>query len=157
MGGERIHSCPSKDAAVALLQVADLPVVDLTDADMHNFFYCGQASAPFALVGIEFCGIDALLRSLVVAPDHRARGVGSALVRHAENTARERSVQTMYLLTTDAESFFERCGYEIAKRESAPAEIRETREFSEFCPVDSSFMMKVLDRSQRRTRRADIG
>lgn len=144
MADDEIFPCPSIDAAVALLQAADLPAADLTDVQMHNFFYCGQASAPVALVGVEICGSDALLRSLVVAPDHRARGLGTTLVRHAENHARERGVHSMYLLTTGADPFFERCGYVIAARAGAPAAIRATREFSEFCPADSCLLVKRL-------------
>jgi amino-acid N-acetyltransferase len=124
--------------------MVNLPAADLTDAHMRNFFYCGEASAPFALVGVEFCGRSALLRSLVVAPGHRTRGLGSLLVRHVETVARRNGVSAVYLLTTDAGSFFERCGYVIAKRDSAPAEIRATREFSEFCPTDAVLLVKKL-------------
>ena len=33
---------------------------------MEDFFYCGDARAPFGVVGLEFLGSDALLRSLAV-------------------------------------------------------------------------------------------
>ena len=144
MSGESIFASPSKDAAVALLQMANLPASDLTNAHMQDFFYCGDATAPKALVGVEFCGSSALLRSLVVSPDFRGRGLGSRLVRHIENLARERGVRSVYLLTTDAGSFFERCGYAVAERVSAPAGIRATREFSELCPTDCTFLIKRL-------------
>ncbi|MGA8205552.1 MAG: arsenic resistance N-acetyltransferase ArsN2 [Woeseiaceae bacterium] len=144
MGDVKINANPPLDAAVALLREAGLPVADLTGAHMRDFFYYGQPSAPVALVGVEFCGPDALLRSLAVAPDRRARGIGSALVRHAENHARGRAVQAIYLLTTDAATFFERCGYETAERDSAPASIRATREFAEVCPGDSTLLVKRL-------------
>jgi N-acetylglutamate synthase-like GNAT family acetyltransferase len=50
----------------------------------------------------------------------------------------------MYLLTTTAAGFFERRGYVAAARESAPAEIRATREFADICPASSAFMVKHL-------------
>lgn len=144
MTGVRIVANPAKSAAVALLESADLPAVDLTDEHMRQFFYCGPAAEPTALVGVEFCGPNALLRSLVVDPAHRSQGLGEALVRHAENFAREGGAVAMYLLTTTADAFFRRCGYVDADRQTAPAGIRATREFAEICPATSAFLFKQL-------------
>lgn len=139
-----IHQRPERAAAAALLTAADLPASDLTDAHMQNFFYCGSAAQPTALVGLEPCGPDALLRSLVVSPAHRRSGLGSALLEHAESFARARGSRALYLLTTTAEEFFAGRGYEPVSRESAPAAVRATREFSDLCPASSAFMMKKL-------------
>lgn len=144
MTAEAIGVRPSRAAAVALLDAAALPSSDLTDAHMEHFFYCGAADAPTALVGLELHGPSALLRSLVVHPDRRSTGIGKTLVEYAESQARARGVRAMYLLTTTAAPFFERRGYRLAARESAPAEIRATREFSDICPASSAFMVKQL-------------
>jgi amino-acid N-acetyltransferase len=85
-----------------------------------------------------------LLRSLVVAPRRRGTGEGAALLKHAEDHARGEGVRTLYLLTNTAESFFAKHGYQRAARESAPAAIRATREFSGICPASSAFMMRQL-------------
>lgn len=127
-----------------LLESADLPTVDLTDRHMQRFFYCGPADEPTALVGVELYGANALLRSLVVQPSHRSRGLGAALVRHAEDFARKNGSASMYLLTTTAEAFFKRCGYTDADRTTAPAEIRASREFAEICPSSSAFLARKL-------------
>jgi amino-acid N-acetyltransferase len=58
------------------------------------------SSPPVGLVGLELHGRDALLRSLVVDPNSRTNGIGSQLVEHAENYARARGVDSIYLLTT---------------------------------------------------------
>jgi amino-acid N-acetyltransferase len=137
-----IASGPSRAAVAALLDAADLPSADLTDAHMEHFFFCGPAAAPIALVGVELCGSNALLRSLVVRPEHRSAGLGAALVEHIEAYARSRGVRAIYLLTTTAESFFARRGYATANRASAPPEIAQTREFAGICPASSAFMMK---------------
>jgi N-acetylglutamate synthase-like GNAT family acetyltransferase len=129
---------------VTLLEAADLPFADLTDEHMEHFFYCGAATAPCGLVGLEFHGSNALLRSLVVAPSHRSTGVGAALVAHAEAHARSRGTRSIFLLTTTAEVFFRRLGYLTVAREAAPAEIRATREFAEICPASSAFLCKQL-------------
>jgi amino-acid N-acetyltransferase len=139
-----ISAGPSRVAAMALLEASDLPVADLTDSHMQHFFYSGSETAPTGLVGVEFCGPNALLRSLVVATGHRSRGLGAVLVRHAENLAREKGAQSMYLLTTTAESFFKHCGYVAADRATAPEEIRATREFSGICPSSAAFLVKRL-------------
>jgi amino-acid N-acetyltransferase len=111
---------------------------------MEDFFYSGSTAAPEAIVGIELCGPDALLRSLAVEPALRAHGVGSDLVMHAEEYARARGARTIYLLTTTAEAFFRSRGYSLTPRESAPPAIRATSEFSGLCPATSAFLSKRL-------------
>ena len=139
-----IHRRPALKAAAALLESADLPVSDLTDAYMEHFFYVGPASALIGLVGVEMCGVDALLRSLVVSPEHRSAGLGQTLVAHAESHACEQGARAIYCLTTTAEAFFRRRGYVDADRDRAPAAVRGTREFSAICPVSSAFLVKKL-------------
>ena len=139
-----IHRGPAREAAAALLESADLPVSDLTDAYMEHFFYVGPASAPIGLVGVEMCGVDALLRSLVVNPEHRSAGLGQTLVAHVESHAWRQGVRAIYCLTTTAEAFFRRRGYVDADRDRAPAAVRETREFSAICPASSAFLVKKL-------------
>ncbi len=144
MRSEVIHTRPSRAAAAALLDAAALPSSDLTDGHMEHFYCCGSAQAPTALVGLELRGTSALLRSLVVHPDLRLTGLGKTLVEHAESQARARGVRAIYLLTTTAAAFFQRRGYTLAARETAPPEIRATREFADICPASSAFMVKQL-------------
>jgi amino-acid N-acetyltransferase len=139
-----IGSRPTLGATVQLLAAAQLPTEDLTTAHCEHFFFAGSATEPTGLVGLELFGNVALLRSLVVAPDKRGTGEGAALLRHAEDHARARGVETLYLLTTTAESFFSKHGYQRAPRDSAPSAIRATREFSGICPASSAFMMRQL-------------
>ena len=135
---------PPRIAASSLLLSQALPASDLTDAHMKYFYFCGDSTGPAALVGFELCGTDALLRSLVVSPELRARGMGKRLVAHAENEARALGATAMYLLTTTAEGFFARLGYTSVARDDAPEAIRATREFSSICPASSAFMTKKL-------------
>jgi amino-acid N-acetyltransferase len=139
-----IYPRPPRSAAAALLEQAALPSSDLTDAHMEHFFYCGSATAPTGLVGLEFCEDAALLRSLVVCADRRGAGLGAALVAHAEAAARARGTRAIFLLTTTAEAFFAQLGYAGTARETAPPAIRSTREFSDICPASSAFMSKRL-------------
>jgi amino-acid N-acetyltransferase len=70
--------------------------------------------------------------------------LGSALVEHVEQYAGSRSVRSIYLLTTTAETFFKRLGYERVERSQAPSAIERTREFASLCPASSVFMVKSI-------------
>ena len=143
-GNPRISARPSLGAALELLAAAQLPTEDLTPAHCEHFFFAGSPTALTGLVGLELFGDVALLRSLVVAPDRRGTGEGASLLKHAEDHARAQGVHTLYLLTTTAESFFAKHGYQRASREAAPPAIRACREFTDICPASSAFMMRQL-------------
>src|SRR5271168_5351576 len=102
---------PPHVSVVALLEAEGLPASDLTEAHMEHFFFTGSDGAPSALVGLEIYGEAALLRSLVVSAAARTKGLGSALVLHAEQYAGAHQVRALYLLTTTAEPYFEHRGY----------------------------------------------
>jgi amino-acid N-acetyltransferase len=144
VSGFAIQSHPSLDAVAALLASADLPSTDLTRALMEHFFFVGPPDSPEGLVGLELCGPDVLLRSLVVVPQRRSTGLGRTLVAHAEAHAHVRGAIAIYCLTTTAEGFFRRLGYVDADRDKAPSAIRATREFSGICPASSAFLVKHL-------------
>ncbi|WP_116809989.1 arsenic resistance N-acetyltransferase ArsN2 [Steroidobacter cummioxidans] len=139
-----IHQSPDFEATLQLLRSADLPISDLTETHMRHFFYLGPPKVPVGLVGVEFHDSDALLRSLVVAPESRSRGAGTQLVEHAETYARDHGAVAIYILTTTAERFFRARGYVTASREHAPVAIKGTAEFSSLCPASSVFLSKRL-------------
>jgi amino-acid N-acetyltransferase len=140
----RIAAHPPLAAVNALLATANLPASDLTDEHCRHFFCVGPAHAPLGVVGLELLGAVALLRSLAVASGSQNSGAGSALVQRAETYARQCGVQHLYLLTTTAEAFFARRGYQHVARDAAPPEIRATREFAGICPASSALMTKQL-------------
>jgi amino-acid N-acetyltransferase len=139
-----IRGQPPRSTAVALLQAQDLPVSDITDEHLEHFFFVGPDGSPAGLVGLEIYGADALLRSLVVGESAKSKGLGSALVKHAEQYAASKSVRSIYLLTITAEAFFTRLGYERINRSQAPSSIERTLEFASLCPASSAFMVKSL-------------
>ena len=139
-----IRGRPPRSTAVELLQVQELPAADITDQHLEHFFFVGSDGAPTGLVGLEIYGADALLRSLVVGENARSKGLGSALVEHAEQYAGSKRVRSIYLLTTTAEAFFKRLGYERVDRSQAPSCIERTREFASLCPASSAFMVKSI-------------
>jgi amino-acid N-acetyltransferase len=139
-----IRGRPPISTAVALLQAQGLPASDISDEHLENLFYVGSEGSPTGLVGLGIYGADALLRSQVVGENARSKGLGSELTKYAEKYAASKSVRTIYLLTTTAESFFARLGYERIDRSRAPLSIERTREFASLCPASSAFMVKSL-------------
>jgi amino-acid N-acetyltransferase len=139
-----ISARPMLRTAVAILEAAGLPVVDLTVSHLQHFFYSGTNEALTGIIGLELHGPDALLRSLAVEPAARDSGLGSALVAHAEEYARSQGVKTMYLLTMTAEGFFALRGYQRIARSAVSTTIRGTREFARLCPDSSALMAKAL-------------
>lgn len=139
-----IHRAPRYADVTRLLESAALPTSDLSDEHMEHFFCAGSTTSPVGVVGVQFYGTDALLRSLVVLPAHRTHGLGQKLVEQVEQHARERGARTVYLLTTTAEAFFRSRGYVVTQRDSAPPAIRSTPEFAGLCPASSAFLSKRL-------------
>ena len=90
-----IRQRPSLEAAKSLLEAAQLPTADLTEAHCEHFFYWGPAAAPTGLVGLELLGDVALLRSLVVSAGERSSGMGTALVNFAEAGKYEETIAAL--------------------------------------------------------------
>ncbi len=139
-----IRGRPPLSTAVTLLQAQGLPASDITDEHLEHFFFVGSVGSPAGLVGLELYGTDALLRSLVVAENARHKGLGATLIDHAEQYAASKGVRSIYLLTTTAQAFFKRLGYERIERSTAPPSIERTREFAGLCPASSAFMSKQI-------------
>jgi amino-acid N-acetyltransferase len=140
----KIVARPPESAVRRLLSEAELPTSDITPEKLETFFACESDGKLEGVVGLELYGTVGLLRSLVVSSQYRSRGLGLALLKHAEAVAQARGIVRLYLLTTTAERFFRGLGYETVPRELAPPEIQRTSEFSTICPVSSAFMVKRM-------------
>jgi amino-acid N-acetyltransferase len=128
----------------ALLSANHLPTSDLQNNSKVTLFGCAADSQLLGVVGLEMCGPSALLRSLAVPATERGNGLGAALVAYAEQYAARQGADTIYLLTTTAAGFFERHGYSHVARQTAPASIAATSQFSDLCPSSSAFMAKPV-------------
>lgn len=135
---------PNEADVHALLAACGLPTVDLTPGHLAHFFGCGEPGSLRGVVGIEPLGEVALLRSLAVTAAARNTGCGQRLVETAENHARNTGARHVFLLTTTAQKFFERLGYVVADRDTAPDAIRKTSEFATVCAATAVLMRKVI-------------
>jgi amino-acid N-acetyltransferase len=118
---------------VALLHSVDLPTADLTPDRLKHLCVARENNQVIGLVGLEICGQDALLRSLVVVQAHRGQRLGEALVAAIEELARREGVGALALLTTTAVPFFTRLGYRAIDHSSAPVGLQTTAEFARLC------------------------
>jgi amino-acid N-acetyltransferase len=82
-----------------------------------------------------------------VDEDHRGTGLGNRLTAAAIEDARRRALPALYLLTTTAERFFPRFGFERISRDDVPASVQASIEFREACPASALVMRKRLSES----------
>ena len=128
-----------------LLLIAELPVDDLGPDKLAGFLIAEDENAMVGLIGLEVSGTVGLLRSLVVDRSASNTGLGGKLVCALESAAKAAGIAELWLLTIDAERFFQRHNFDIVDRSAAPAEIRRTGEFSTLCPDTAYLMRKLLD------------
>lgn len=121
-----------------------LAVDDISNLSEAQFFGISEGGSLIAVVGLERHGVYGLLRSLAVLPDYRNTGLGDKLVFHVESVANQFGIEKLFLLTTTAEGYFLRLGYERAARETAPEAIKSTTQFAGLCPASSALPMKQL-------------
>ncbi len=135
---------PGDAAAIgALLRGAALPAEDFA-AHLENFLVMRRAGAIVGAIGFELHGVNALLRSLVVASAWRGTGWGGRLVRRLAAQAPRRGARRFYLLTTTAEAFFARHGFARVARARVPAAIAASEEFRRLCPASAVCMTRAV-------------
>jgi len=149
MPAEFRFASPSDETAVRqLLAASGLPWADLS-ADRQVIILASSGQQIVGCVALEPYGDAALLRSLVVAAGRRGRGLGTALYDRVVAQAALRGVKTAYLLTTTAERFCSRKGFEKIERAAVPAAVAASAEFRELCPATAVCMRRRLDREAR--------
>jgi amino-acid N-acetyltransferase len=125
--------------ATALLADSGLPLDGLEERFSHALV-ASRGEEIVGCVALEIYEDQALLRSLVVAPGARGRGLGERLTSEALRLAGETGVRDVYLLTETAATFFPRFGFAAEDRSQAPLAVRESVEFRAACP-ESAVMM----------------
>ena len=139
---------PSKaadfNAVRDLLSAAQLPTEDLESASRLRLWVAEEDDRIVGAIGLESHGPGALLRSLVVAPSHRGRRIGSTLIAVLEREVRSHRTEVLVLLTEMAEAFFRRHGFQVIERKSVPDEVKRSTEFQSLCPASAVCMAKVL-------------
>ena len=129
-----------------LLSACGLPASDISSSGSLLFFGCRIDAELAGVIGLEVYGPVALLRSLAVSPARRNHGMGGSLVAFAETQAVSLGIESLYLLTTNADAYFLKLGYTPVSREAVPLPIKTSAQFSGLCPASASCMRKRLSR-----------
>jgi len=127
----------------ALLERLHLP---LAGADEHvpTMLVARNGEQIVGTAALEMYADGALLRSVAVEPHLQGRQLGHQLTDAALQLASNRGATTVFLLTTTAERFFPRFGFEPIGREQVPPSVRESVEFQSACPASAIVMRKQL-------------
>ena len=134
---------PDSPELRAALEGADLPTEDITEAG-RSFFRLDADGQTIGFGGYEVHNGSALLRSVVVLPQHRGKGFGRVIAEAVLARAAKAGAHQAYLLTTTAEVFFERAGFTRIDRSSAPAEILATRQAATICST-AALLTRPID------------
>jgi amino-acid N-acetyltransferase len=84
----------------------------------------------------------ALLRSVAVAQDRRGTGLGHQLTDAALDLARTQGIESLFLLTTTAENYFPKFGFERITRAEVPPGVQQSIEFRSACPASAVVMRR---------------
>ncbi len=142
----RIRTATQDDrqAILNLLRRARLPVDDVFASDGQTFFLAEKDGQALGCIGLEKLADCALLRSLVVDSSSRKGGLGGQLLHHLKVAATASGIRELWLLTIDADGYFERKGFGRVDREQAPPGLKQSAEFSTLCPASAILMSKAL-------------
>jgi N-acetylglutamate synthase-like GNAT family acetyltransferase len=126
--------------AVEKLLLANKLPVDGVRENFSTFIVADEEGAITGAIGFEKYGSTALLRSAVVSPAKRGKGVGRRLVERLLQRANDEGIDDLYLLTTTAENYFPRFGFTPTTRSAVPESVKASAEFRGACP-DTAVVM----------------
>jgi amino-acid N-acetyltransferase len=131
------------EALLALMTRAQLPADGLA-SHLDAAFVAREGDRIVGSAAIEIYADGGLLRSVAVDADRRGTGLGARLTAAAIDEAARRTLPALYLLTTTAERFFPRFGFERITRDEVPASVQASIEFRGACPASATVMRRRL-------------
>ncbi|HST07107.1 MAG TPA: arsenic resistance N-acetyltransferase ArsN2 [Gemmatimonadaceae bacterium] len=126
-------------AVEKLLTASDLPF-DGVPENFGSFVVAEEKDAIVGAIGLELFDSAALLRSAVVSRNQRGTGIGRRLVEEILELAERSGINEVYLLTTTAEDYFPRFGFQRTTRSAVPEAVKSSAEFQGACP-DTAVVM----------------
>lgn len=136
------------DAVESLLTASDLPL-DGVKENFSSFVVAEDKGEIAGAIGLEKFGSVALLRSAVVAPQYRGSGVGRSLIEQLLERASDQGIEELFLLTTTAEKYFPRFGFNTTVRSAVPAVVKASAEFRGACPDTAVVMTRRVTSATR--------
>jgi amino-acid N-acetyltransferase len=127
----------------ALLERLHLPLAGV-DQHLPTMVVAKEDEQVVGTAALELYADGALLRSVAVEPRRQGNQLGHQLTDAALRLAMARGASTVFLLTTTADRFFPRFGFEQITRAEVPLSIRRSVEFESACPASAIVMRKQL-------------
>ena len=132
-----------REAIISLLEQAHLLTGDLP-VGLPDFVITKEAGRLVGVAGLECFGPVGLLRSVAVEPQHQGQQIASQLIGRLLQTAQASNLEAVYLITTTADRYFERYGFQPVNRQEVPVAIQQTQQFSDLCPSSAIVMKRTL-------------
>ena len=127
----------------SLLERLHLPLAGV-DEHLATMLVARDGNEIVGTAALEFYADGALLRSVAVEPDQQGKQLGHQLTDAALRLATAHGADSVFLLTTTAERFFPRFGFEQITRDQVPPSVRASVEFQFACPASATVMRKKL-------------
>jgi amino-acid N-acetyltransferase len=114
------------------------------DKCVENFVVAQDRSGSWVgIAGLEVYSKSGLLRSVAVDRRFRCMGEGRGLVDTVLKNAKSKGIETVYLLTDNAASYFAGLGFEVVDRKDVDGAVKASVEFGEMC-ASAVAMRKTL-------------
>src|SRR4249919_1821103 len=145
MGAPPIERAAGADVAavLALLTENELPTAGLVE-HLPTTIVARQDGRVVGCAALEVYPDGALLRSVAIARALQHHGLGRSITAAALQLADDLKLPAVYLLTTTAERFFPKFGFERIERVAVPASVQTSIEFTSACPSSATVMRKIL-------------
>jgi len=130
-------------AILALLEQNHLPVDGLTD-HIATTLVARQDGRIVGSAALEMYREGVLLRSVAIAVPVQHQGLGGQLTAAALRLASDLHASAVYLLTTTAERYFPKFGFERISRAEVPQSVQASVEFTSACPSSAVVMRRLL-------------
>jgi amino-acid N-acetyltransferase len=141
----KIETARSADAdhVLLLLEKNHLPIDGLRE-HLATTLVARRDERIIGSAALEIYPDGALLRSVAVTPESQGQGLGRELTEAALRLAQDLRVPAIFLLTTTADRYFPRFGFERIERGDVPATVQTSVEFTSACPSSATVMRKQL-------------
>jgi amino-acid N-acetyltransferase len=127
----------------SLLQRLRLPLEGVDD-HVKTMVVARDDGHVVGTAALELYDDGALLRSVAVDPIRQGQRLGHELTEAALRLAASYRAGAVFLLTTTAERFFPKFGFEPITRDDVPPSVQESVEFRSACPASAIVMRKRL-------------
>lgn len=127
----------------SLLERLHLPLAGV-DEHLRTMLVAREGDEIVGTAALELYAGGALLRSVAVEPAFQGKQLGHQLTDAALRLATTHSASTVFLLTTTAERFFPKFGFEQIGRDKVPMSVQRSAEFQSACPASAIVMRKEL-------------